>query len=66
MQEPPIPADEDERLKALRQMLILDTPPEERFVRIVAFAAQEFDMPIALISLVDAQRRTCALPTTHW
>lgn len=57
MQEPPIPADEDERLQALRQLLILDTPPEERFDRIVAFAAQEFDMPIALISLVDARRQ---------
>lgn len=57
MQEPPIPADEDQRLQALRQLLILDTPPEERFDRIVAFAAQEFDMPIALISLVDAQRQ---------
>jgi GAF domain-containing protein len=57
MQEPALPANEDERLQALRQLLILDTPPEERFDRIVAFAAQEFDMPIALISLVDAQRQ---------
>lgn len=57
MQEPPFPANEDDRLQALRQLLILDTPPEERFDRIVAFAAQEFDMPIALISLVDAQRQ---------
>lgn len=57
MQEPPIPADEDDRLRALRQLLILDTPPEERFDRIVAFASEEFDAPIALISLVDAQRQ---------
>jgi GAF domain-containing protein len=53
----PIPADDAERLRALRELLILDTPPEERFDRIVAFAAEEFDMPIALISLVDAQRQ---------
>lgn len=53
----PIPADDAERLRALRELLILDTPPEERFDRIVAFAAEEFDIPIALISLIDAQRQ---------
>jgi GAF domain-containing protein len=52
----PTPVDESERLAALRELLILDTPPEERFDRIVAFAAQEFDMPIAMVSLVDADR----------
>ena len=52
----PHPADEDERLAALRQLLILDTPEEERFDRIVAFAADEFDVPIAVVSIVDAQR----------
>jgi GAF domain-containing protein len=53
----PIPAHDAERLRALRELLILDTPPEERFDRIVTFAADEFDMPIALITLVDAQRQ---------
>jgi GAF domain-containing protein len=52
----PIPADEDARLNALRQLLILDTPPEERFDRIAAFAADEFDVPIAMVSLVDSDR----------
>ena len=52
----PIPADEGDRLAALRALLILDTPPEERFDRIAAFAADEFDMPMALVSLVDADR----------
>ena len=52
----PIPDNEDLRLSALRQLLILDTPPEERFDRIVAFAAEEFDMPVALVSLVDSER----------
>ncbi len=50
----PIPHNEDDRLAALRELLILNTPPEERFDRIVAFAAKEFDMPLASISLVDA------------
>lgn len=57
MMKAPIPTDEDDRLQALRQLLILDTPPEERFDRIVSFAAQEFEVPIALITLIDAERQ---------
>lgn len=53
----PIPADDEQRLRALRELLILDTPPEERFDRIVAFAADEFEVPIALISLIDRGRQ---------
>lgn len=52
----PIPPDEEERLAALHALLILDTPPEERFDRIVSFMAAEFDVPIALITLVDRDR----------
>lgn len=48
---------DEDRLDALRQLLVLDTPPEERFDRITAFAAQEFDVPIALVSLVDKDRQ---------
>lgn len=57
MQAAPMPDDDAERVAALRRLLLLDTPPEERFDRITRFAAQEFDCPIALISLVDAQRQ---------
>ncbi|CAN7568615.1 hypothetical protein ASF11_25115 [Acidovorax sp. Leaf76] len=57
MKEPPRPANEDDRLQALRQLLILDTPPEERFDRLTAFAADEFDMPIVLLSLIDEDRQ---------
>ncbi|UMR29986.1 GAF domain-containing protein [Massilia sp. MB5] len=53
----PLPDNEAERLSALLALLILDTPPEERFDKIVAFAAEEFDVPIALISLVDTDRQ---------
>lgn len=53
----PIPANDAERLAALRQLLILDTPPEERFDRIVAFATQEFDLPRGTITLVDEDRQ---------
>lgn len=53
----PIPADDAQRLQALRELLILDTPPEQRFDRIVQFAAGEFEMPIVLISLIDENRQ---------
>lgn len=53
----PIPSYDKERLAALRELLILDTPPEERFDRIVKFASQEFNVPIALISLIDENRQ---------
>ncbi len=53
----PRPADEAQRLQALRELLILDTPPEERFDRITRFVAEELEMPTALISLIDAERQ---------
>ncbi len=53
----PIPDNDAQRLETLRRLLILDTPPEERFDRLVAFAAQEFGVPTALISLVDRNRQ---------
>lgn len=53
----PIPDNDNDRLAALRALLILDTPPEERYDRIVRFAAEEFDVPIALVSLIDQNRQ---------
>ncbi len=53
----PIPADEAARLADLRALEILDTPPEERFDRIVRLAARVFDVPIAYTALVDADRQ---------
>lgn len=53
----PVPSNEAQRLQALRELLILDTPPEQRFDRIVAFARQEFEVQGALINLIDAQRQ---------
>jgi GAF domain-containing protein len=54
---PSLPPDEADRLHALRALLILDSPPEERFDRVAAFAANEFDMPVVLVSLVDSERQ---------
>jgi GAF domain-containing protein len=57
MQAPSLPDNETERLAALHALLILDTPPEQRFDKIVEFAASEFEVPIALISLIDRERQ---------
>ena len=51
------PPGEVERVAKLHQLAILDTPPEERFDRITRIAAATFDVPIALISLVDRDRQ---------
>jgi PAS domain S-box-containing protein len=52
-----LPRDEDARLAALHSLGILDTPAEERFDRITRVASALFDVPIALVSLVDANRQ---------
>ena len=57
MQAAPIPDNEVERLQALHNLLLLDTPPEERFDRVVRFAAEELDVPIALVTFIDTQRQ---------
>ena len=57
MLEPPLPPDEAMRLAALRSLNILDTPAEERFDRITRLAQRLFDVPIALVSLVDTNRQ---------
>ncbi|KFE69886.1 ATP-binding protein [Hyalangium minutum] len=57
MPAPSIPADEAQRLKALWDLCVLDTPPEERFDRIVRMAVRLFQVPIALVSLVDKDRQ---------
>ena len=44
------------RLDALRALGILDTPPEPHFDAVCRIARALFDAPIAIVSLVDAQR----------
>ncbi|WCM87791.1 GAF domain-containing protein [Acidovorax sp. NCPPB 3576] len=51
------PENEAQRLRALQDLMLLDTPPEERFDRFVRFAAEQLDVPIALMSLIDGQRQ---------
>ena len=47
---------EAQRLSALQALNILDTPAEERFDRITRIAMTVFDVPFAMVSLVDAKR----------
>ena len=53
----PLPPDEPARLRALHDTGVLDSAPEERFDRITRLARRVFDVPIALVSLVDAERQ---------
>lgn len=57
MKKPDIPKNEDKRQTALCALNVLDTPAEERFDRITRRAQQHFNVPITLVSLVDAERQ---------
>ena len=57
MQAPPLPLDETQRLRVLLDLNILDTAAEERFDRITRLAARLFEVPVSLITLVDADRQ---------
>ena len=52
-----IPDNEEGRIAALHALRILDTEPEERFDRVTRLAAALFDVPVAVISLVDESRQ---------
>ncbi|HYI64784.1 MAG TPA: histidine kinase dimerization/phosphoacceptor domain -containing protein [Allosphingosinicella sp.] len=51
-----IPDDEAGRMAAVNRYDILDTPADGSFDRITAIAARRFDVPIAIISIVDHDR----------
>ncbi len=57
MKKPNIPANEAERLLALRSYSVLDTEPEQAFDDLAQLAAHILDMPMALVSIVDAERQ---------
>ncbi len=52
-----MPANETQRLAALRRYDILDTPPEDAFDELTRLAAQICGTPIALVSFVDERRQ---------
>lgn len=57
MKSPEIPANEAERLHALRSLALLDSSHEERFDRVTRMAKRLFGVPISLVTLVDEQRQ---------
>ncbi len=57
MLAPAKPVHEEERVHALHALNILDTRPEERFDRLTRLARRLFDVPIAVVSLVDSDRQ---------
>ena len=50
-------AEDRARLAKLRDLVVLDTPPEPLFDSLTRMASQVCGMPIALLSLVDEQRQ---------
>ena len=63
MLEAPILPDEALRLETLRRLSLLDSEAEERFDRLTRMARRVFNVPIALVSLVDEDRqwfKSCA------
>ena len=57
MKSTPLPANESERLEALRRYNILDTPPEPAFDDLTRLAANLCAAPVAFIALVDTDRQ---------
>ena len=56
MQAPGIPENEEQRLKSLYITGLLDTRDDERFERLTRLARKAFQVPVALISLLDRER----------
>jgi GAF domain-containing protein len=48
---------ETDRLKVLRSLCLLDTPPEHKFDRVARLAADVFQVPMAVVSLIDEHRQ---------
>ncbi len=69
MMEAPVLFHEPDRMADLRAIKLLDTPPEERFDRLVRLARHVFNVPIAYIALVDTDRQwfkaSCGLNETE-
>ena len=57
MQQAPLHPNEEQRLRNLYDLKLLDTPAEERFERITRLVREFFEVPIALITLIDKERQ---------
>ena len=56
-QPAPLPANEEERLAALKHLNVLDTAQEQRFDDITQLVCSIFSVPIAIVSLIDTERQ---------
>lgn len=57
MKFPGIPENEEERLKSLYMVDLLDSKADERFERLARVGRKLFNVPVALISLLDRDRQ---------
>ncbi|KNC67497.1 diguanylate cyclase, partial [Pseudoalteromonas rubra] len=57
MKNPPLQENETLRLQTLYDLKALDTLPDAELDRLTEFVAHVFNVPIALISLVDSDRQ---------
>jgi two-component system NtrC family sensor kinase len=57
MPSAPLPPNESERLRALLEYDILDTPSEASFDRVTRMVSEFLEIPIVLVSLVDRHRQ---------
>ena len=57
MTDCPMPANEEERLKVLHSLKIVDTAADQSFDRITRILAVSLGAPIAIISLIDQHRQ---------
>lgn len=53
----PLPEREAERLQELKELGLLDSPPDPAFDDLVELASEWCEVPIAAVSLVDAERQ---------
>ena len=57
MQAPGLPENEAARIETLHRLNVLDSPRHDRFDRYTRISTRIFDVPIAMISLVDRYRQ---------
>lgn len=56
MIDAPIPANESERQQAVKELGLLDTPPQAAFDRITRIATRLLKTPISTLTLIDSER----------